>query len=425
MRGSRPRSELGKGVHFMASEFPKDTIGQPPSGGMVDRIKRLLLTPKEEWPVIDTQPMSAMGIFTSWVVPLAAIGPIAGLIGSQVFGMGGLFVHITMPLTFSIVLAVLGYGASLVAVWVLALVIDALAPNFGSVKNRDQAMKAAAFSYTAAWVAGIFQIIPSLAIIGLLLALYSFYLLWVGLPVVMKTPVDKVPGYVILSVVVAIIVQFVISLIIAAITGSMMTSALLGAASLSSATGSGGTVTIGGTTIDTGKMEAASAKMAAAAKSMESSVNGNGSGGTKAVDPNALQGLLPGALSGWNRTSIESNGGGAAGINGSNARAEFSSGDQNFSLSVTDLGALGNLATLGGALNASTNKQTATGYEKSEMKDGNMVEEKWDNQSKSGTYSVMVASRFSIEASGSAPSIDTLKAAVAAVNIGQLQSLAK
>lgn len=406
----------------MASEFPKDTIGQPPSGGMVDRIKRLLLSPKAEWPVIDSQPMTAMGIFTSWVVPLAAIGPVAGLIGGQMFGLGTFMFHFRPTLTFSITTAVLGYVASLIAVWVLALVVDALAPNFGSVKNQNQAMKAAAFSYTAAWIAGVLQIIPALGMIGLLLGLYSFYLLWIGLPIVMKTPADKAPGYVIVSVVVAVIVQVIVSIIIGTVTAGMLTAATMGAPTLGSA--DSGSVTIGGTTIDTAKLQAASAKMEAAAKSMQAGANGT-STGTKAVDPNALQGLLPASFSGWNRTSIESQGGGAAGINGSNARAEFKSGDQNFSLSVTDMGALGNLATLGGALNASSNKQTETGYEKTEMRDGNMVSEKWDNQSKSGSYSVMVASRFSVEAEGSAPNIDTLKAAVAAVNVGQLQSLAK
>ena len=80
---------------------------------------------------------------------------------------------------------------------------------------------------------------------------------------------------------------------------------------------------------------------------------------------------------------------------------------------------------LGGAVNASSSKQTATGYEKSEMQGGNMVSERWDNQSRSGSYSVMVASRFAVEAEGSAPSIDVLKGAVGAVNLGQVQALAK
>ena len=160
-------------------------------------------------------------------------------------------------------------------------------------------------------------------------------------------------------------------------------------------------------------MKAAGEKMQAGIASGE---------GVKAVDPAALQNLLPASIAGWNRTSIEKpRRGRRGGFNGSNARAQFQAGDQSFSLSVTDMGVMGNIATLGGAVNASSSKQTATGYEKTEMQGGNMVSEEWDNQSKSGKYSVMVASRFAVEASGSAPTIDALKGAVAAVDLGQLQ----
>jgi hypothetical protein len=411
----------------MASEFPNDTPGAmpppPPSpgmppatSGMVERIKRLLMSPAEEWRRIDVEPDTAKGVFMRWAVPLAAIPAICSFIGMQVFGIGAFLVHFRPSLIWSLISSGLGYVGALAGVWVLALVIDALAPNFGSAKNQDQAMKVAAYSYTAAWVAGVFSLIPALALIGGLLGLYSLYLLWIGLPILMKTPADKAPGYTIVSIVVAAIVYLIITWIIGLVTASM----ILSNASINPA---GGSVTIGGTTIDTGKLDAAAANIKAASEKMQA---GLASGeGVKAVDPAALQNLLPASISGWNRTSVESQGGGAGGINGSNARAQFQSGDQSFSLSVTDMGVMGNIATLGGAVNATSSKQTATGYEKTEMQGGNMVNEEWDNQSKSGSYSVMVASRFAVEAKGSAPSIDVLKSAVGAINLGQVQALAK
>lgn len=403
----------------MASEFPKD-VGQPPvgGGGMIGRVQRLILKPKDEWPAIDAEPMTVQGILMGWVAPLAAIGPIAHLIQGQIFPMSVFGVTWRPPLIGSIVIAVLTWALTIGMTYVWALIIDALAPSFGGTKNPISALKAAAFSGTAAWICGIFGILPLLGLLGIL-GLYSAYLFWVGAPILMKVPQDKAPGFIVVSIIVGVVAFLVASVIAGAIGGTMflMTPSAFGPAG-------GGTITVGGTTLDTGKLTDAATKMEAASKSMEASVKG-GDGAVKAVDPAALQNLLPGAISGWNRTSIESQGGGAAGISGSNARAEFQAGDQSFSLSVTDMGALGNLATLGGAVNASSNRQTATGYEKSEMQGGNMVSEKWDTQSKSGSYSVMVASRFAVEANGSAPNIDTLKSAVAAVNLGQLQSMAK
>jgi hypothetical protein len=403
----------------MASEFPKD-VGQPPvgGGGMIGRIQRLMLKPKDEWPAIDAEPMTVQGILMGWVAPLAAIGPAARLIQGQVFPMSVFGVTWRPPLIGAIVTAVLTWLLAIASTYVWALIIDALAPSFGGTKNQISALKAAAFSGTAAWICGIFGILPLLGILGIL-GLYSVYLFWVGGPILMKVPQDKAPGFIIVSIIVGAVAMVVASMIAIAIGGAMF--AMTPNAFNS---GGGGTITVGGTSLDTSKLDDAAAKIQAASSSMEASVKG-GNGAVKAVDPGALQNLLPGSISGWNRTSVENQGGAAAGIGGSNARAEFQSGDQNFSLSVTDTGVLGNIATLGGALNASSNKQTTTGYEKSEMQGGNMVSEKWDNQSKSGSYSVLVASRFSVEASGSAPNIDTLKAAVASVNLGQLQSMAK
>jgi len=403
----------------MASEFPKD-IGQPPvgGGGMVGRIQRLIVKPKDEWTAIDAEPMTVQGILMGWVAPLAAIGPAARLIQGQVFPMSVFGITWRPPLIGAIVTALLTWALAIASTYVWALIIDALAPSFGGTKNQISALKAAAFSGTAAWICGIFGILPFLGILAIL-GLYSIYLFWVGGPMLMKVPQDKAPGFIIVSIIVGAVAMVVASMVALAIGGAMfaMTPNAFGPAG-------GGSITVGGTTLDTGKLTDAAAKMEVASKSMEASIKG-GDGAVKPVDPGALQNLLPGSISGWNRTSVENQGGGAAGIGGSNARAEFQSGDQSFSLSVTDTGVLGNIATLGGAINATSNKQTTTGYEKSEMQGGNMVEEKWDNQSKSGSYSVLVASRFSVEANGSAPSIDTLKSAVAAVNLGQLQSMAK
>lgn len=224
----------------MASEFPNEPGGVPPQspippsapapagGGMIGRIQRLLLRPREEWARIDPEPTTAMQVFMSWAVPLAAIGPICGFIGAQVFGVRILFATFRPPLVTSLITAIVGYVMALVGTWVLAMIIDALAPNFGGVKNQNQAMKVAAYSYTAAWVAGVLSIIPLLGMIGALLGLYSFYLMWVGLPMLMKSPADKATGYVIVTIVVAIVVFIVIALIAGAISGAMMGAATLG-----------------------------------------------------------------------------------------------------------------------------------------------------------------------------------------------------
>ncbi len=54
---------------------------------LADRVKKILLNPKEEWQVIDQEPATVAGLYSGYIVPLAAIGPIAQAIGSSVFGI--------------------------------------------------------------------------------------------------------------------------------------------------------------------------------------------------------------------------------------------------------------------------------------------------------------------------------------------------
>jgi len=108
-------------------------------------------------------------------------------------------------------------------VFVLALIIDALAPTFGGQKNPIQALKVAAYSATAAWVAGIFGLIPALGFLGLL-GLYSLYLLFLGLPILMKAPEDKAMGYTLVVIVAAIVLGYLVS----ALTARLMWHPALG-----------------------------------------------------------------------------------------------------------------------------------------------------------------------------------------------------
>jgi hypothetical protein len=183
---------------------------------LVARAKNILLQPKTEWPVIAGEQATTGSLFTGYIIPLAAIGPVASIIGWSVFGFSVPFVGaIRYPIGISLRNGVVIYALSLVGVFVLALIIDALAPTFGGQKNQIQALKTSAYSYTAAWVAGIFNLIPSIALLGLLAALYSCYLLFLGLPVLMKAPEDKAVGYTVVVIIVAIVLYFVIGAVVA------------------------------------------------------------------------------------------------------------------------------------------------------------------------------------------------------------------
>jgi len=118
---------------------------------------------------------------------------------------------------YGIALALVQLIQAFLAVFLTAFVIDALAPSFGSAKSFGSAVQLVAYAMTPVWVAGIFNIIPTIGWLGSLIGLYGLYLLYLGIVPMMKTPEDKRVGYLIVSIIILIVVYFVIAAILTAI----------------------------------------------------------------------------------------------------------------------------------------------------------------------------------------------------------------
>jgi hypothetical protein len=183
---------------------------------LITRVKQLLMQPRSEWNVIDAEPASIGSIYMGYVLPLAAIPAICLALGFTF--QGSTFFGVSLGTGWVIRIAIASYVRSLISVYVFALIVDALAPNFGGQKNQVQALKLSAYSMTAVWVVGIFYLVPGLRILGIL-GLYSLYLLYVGLPILMKSPTDRAMGYTVVSIIAAFVVFLVLGLIITRLTG--------------------------------------------------------------------------------------------------------------------------------------------------------------------------------------------------------------
>jgi hypothetical protein len=177
---------------------------------VVERAKRLMLDPRAEWAVIEAEPTTIGEIYTTYAIPLALIPAVAGFIGASLVGMGvpGLG-NFRVPVGLGLVSAVVQFGLGLALVYVLALVIDGLAPTFEGEKNLNAAFKLAAYAYTPAWLAGVFNILPSISFLTLL-GLYSVYLLYVGLPRLMRVPPARGAPYTAVIVIAGIVLAAVV-----------------------------------------------------------------------------------------------------------------------------------------------------------------------------------------------------------------------
>ena len=158
---------------------------------IVQRVKEILLTPKAAWPVIDAEQTDITTLYTQYIMIIALIPAVAGFIGMSVVGISAADHTLRVPLFSGIVNMVVSYVLSLALIYVLALLADRLAPNFAGQQNPVSALKLIAYSSTPSMVGGIFSLIPGLSQLGLLTTLYSLYLLFLGVPVMMKSPQEK------------------------------------------------------------------------------------------------------------------------------------------------------------------------------------------------------------------------------------------
>lgn len=413
-----------------------DTSGQG-SRDIVSRVKAILMTPKTEWPVIAGETTTVADIYKNYVIILAAIPAIALFIGMSIVGMGFIRLSIGTGLTW----AVMTYVMALIGVYIIALVIDALAPTFGSTKDQMQALKTAAYSMTAYWVASVFTIIPGLGgLIALVGGLYGLYLLYLGLPFTMKTPQDKAVPYTAVTVVCSVVIMIVLNFVVGSVVG-------IGALT------SGGFGSLGGPGITSssdvtfspdsplGALQQYAEKLEGASKNLEQANNSNdpdaaakalgglfgavlGGSSGESLPPDQLRGVVPDRLGGLARTNISVERNTALGIQLSQAEATYSDGaGKQLDLEIMDMGGSNGLMALAGWAGIEQDRQSSTGYEKTYRSSNRSIHEVWDQSSKHGELSIVTGNRFVVTVKGDVPSMDALKAAAGGVDLAALDRM--
>ncbi len=403
---------------------------------LITRAKNICLSPNTEWPVIAAEPATAGGLIGGYAAPLAAIGAIAGFIGGSIIGHTLPFVgHYRVPMVSGLVTAILTFAMALVGVFVLSLIINALAPTFGGEKNDLQALKVAVYSYTPAWLAGVLNISLLLAMLGILAALYGLYLLYLGLPRLMKSPQDKALPY----TVVVLICAIVISIVLAAATAMVAGAGMLGGAS--STASSGGDVqfdkdsALGKLQDISKKMEESAKKGEAAAKSGDpnaqaaAAIEGLGAllGGGKRVDPvgiDRLKPLVPETLAGLPKTSSNAEKTGFANLMVSKAEATYSDGaGKRVVLDISDTGGVSGIMALAGWASVEGEREDDTGSERTQRINGRLTHEKTSKNGGTNEFALVIAERFVVSAKGTGVAVAALKAAVGGLDLAKLESM--
>ena len=208
----RPLSQMGADMLAGARASLRRASFAGRGGRLPARIKAILLAPRSEWPVIAREHTDIADLYLRYIMPLAAIPPLCKLIGWSL-----LFSY--MGFSIGLVGALASYVLGLAGVALLALVASRLAPMFEGEQDIVQAFKLVAYASTPGWIGGVFRVVPGLAVLGMLMSLYSVYLIYTGAQAVMAVPEDRTIGYTAAVVAAAILVFVVTAVIITAVGG--------------------------------------------------------------------------------------------------------------------------------------------------------------------------------------------------------------
>lgn len=395
---------------------------------LVQRVQNILLKPRETWPEIEAEAATVSSIYKEYLVILAAIPAVAGFIGMSLVGVGAFGVSFRVPLLSGLANMVVGFVLSLVMVYLLSLVVDALAPKFGGSRSPMNAFKVVAFGSTAGFLGGIFSILPSLSMLGLLAALYTIYLIYTGLPALMKCPPERATAYTAVVIVCGIVAGIVVGAVSSLMTPGHM--AGMGAASRAPADVA---IKVPGTdvTIDGRKVEEMARKMEQAKASGDPAAMGKAAsemmgavmGGGKPFSPEELKAFLPEKVDNLKRESVEAQGGATMGIAATMVHARYEGDGKSMELAINDYGSGAALMGMAAWANVTRDKETSEDVEKIYKKGARTFSETWRKDGSSAKVLVLLENGVMVEAEGDGVGIGPVRASLDSLGLDRIAQL--
>jgi Yip1 domain len=465
-----------------------NTAATSSAASFLARVKGILLSPAAEWPIIDREDTPPATVFGTYVIPLAALAAVVNFIRLSVIGINMPFGGtIRSPVTAGLTNAVLTCVMAVLGVALIAGIINLLAPTFGGVRDTRRALRAAAYSLTAAYVGTFLGLLPMGTLLSLLAGLYGIYTLYLGLPVMMNSKPDKAVGYTASVVVCTIVAGLILGAVVGALglgrnaafsgfsrspvqtreeSASAVGNAIggllgtdqkgkenLGAAisnlakageqmeqqekrnalnssatnpssNSASATSSSGAAA---PTTATDSSQTPNPTQAVAAAGGLMTALGGALGGEHRhtpVDFHQLEGLLPATLPGMTRQHASGAANQALGVQKTSATATYQgAGNARAEVEISDATGVSGLMDMADSMNVSQTSESDSGFEKDVSLQGRKVHEKYDRNSHHAELSTLVAHRFAVDVSGDNVTIEDLEGALSSLDLKSLDAM--
>jgi hypothetical protein len=445
-----------------------------PTALLLERIKNIVMRPKLEWPVIASEPTTMAQLYTGYVMPLSGLAAVLSFLHVSVIGVSVPFAGmVRSPLAVGLESAVLYFCFGLLGLFLVGLIINAVAPMFGGTADRHQALKVAAYAFTPAWLSSVLALSPILPMLLQFAALfYGIYVLYLGLPVLMRSPSERALGYTATVVACTLLLGIVLAGISVVAGGGRWgsspftsTAAQQAAAQDQGATAVGNIIGNALGTDDKGKaglgaalsnlVKAAQQDQAKPTPAAVAAAQNGGSGDAQAgaaatqspmsaasglvtalggalggdhpvavVDFRTLTAMLPASLPDMKRTNVQGEDRGAVGVKTASAEGDYQgdSGAQ-VHIEISDISGVSGLIGLAGSLVQNTTSESTDGFERDQTIAGRSVHEKYDTKARKGDLSVILAKRFEVDVTGDGVDMTTLERSLGQIDLARLESL--
>jgi len=153
---------------------------------LLSRAASIVARPRPTWVAIAQERTPPLRLYIGYIVPLAAIGPLATFVAMHVVGVRISRVALyRASVSESLLEAAMSFVYALAGAAIIAAMLDLLAPLFGASRSFARAMRITAYAYTPAWLAGALLAYPPLQALQLVALCYALYLLAFGVHAVM------------------------------------------------------------------------------------------------------------------------------------------------------------------------------------------------------------------------------------------------
>ena len=173
---------------------------------LLKHLPGLFFRPEHQWREIRRSTVSVSSIYFTLILFLGAIAPVCGYIGTTMVGWSvgdGPVIKLTTASATKI--AVVFYLAILIAVYAIGRMIHWMGDTYGFTRSLARCIALAAFAATPLMLVGAFLVMSNLWVIyllGLPALIYSVYLLYTGVPIMLD--VSKEKGFLLSSAVLAV-----------------------------------------------------------------------------------------------------------------------------------------------------------------------------------------------------------------------------